>query len=110
MKLLFDQNLSYRLVHALREEYPDSQHVREVGLGEADDETVWHYAAQRGFALITKDADFHQRSFLFGHPPKVVWIRCGNCSTSIIEQLLRTHHIHLTQFATNSEGAFLVIE
>ena len=110
MKLLFDQNLSHRLVHALRQEYPESKHVRDVGLGEATDEAVWHYATQHGFTLITKDADFHQRSFLFGHPPKVVWVRCGNCSTSTIEQLLRIHQTHLTQFAANPEGAFLVIE
>lgn len=110
MKLLFDQNLSHHLVHALRQEYPGSQHVRDVGLGEATDEAVWHYAAQEGFMLITKDADFHQRSFLFGHPPKVVWLRCGNCSTATIEQRLRVHHSRLTHFATDPEGAFLVIE
>lgn len=109
MKLLFDQNLSYRLVHTLREIYPDSQHVRDIGLGEAADEAVWLYAAREGFTLISKDADFHQRSFLFGHPPKVVWIRCGNCSTATIEQLLRLHHPDLIQFAANPEGAFLII-
>jgi predicted nuclease of predicted toxin-antitoxin system len=77
VKLLFDQNLSYRLVHTLHEMYPESQHVRDVGLGEAADEAVWHYAARQGFTIISKDADFHQRSFLFGHPPKVVWIRAA---------------------------------
>lgn len=110
MKLLFDQNLSYRLVNALRQEYPDSRHVRDVGLGEATDAAVWQYAAQQGFTIITKDADFHQRSFLFGHPPKVVWVRCGNCSTSAIERLLRIRQSHLVQFSTDQEGAFLVIE
>jgi predicted nuclease of predicted toxin-antitoxin system len=72
VKLLFDHNLSYRLVRALQREYPDSQHVREVGLSEATDEAVWRHAVEQGFTIVTKDADFHQRSFLFGHPPKVV--------------------------------------
>lgn len=85
MKLLFDHNLSHRLLHALHSEYPDSQHVRNIGLAEAGDEAIWRHAIQQGFTIITKDADFHQRSFLFGHPPKVVWIRCGNCSTAAIE-------------------------
>lgn len=110
MKLLLDQNLSHRLVSALRQEYPHSQHVRHVGLSEAPDDEVWHYAAQQGFTLVTKDADFHQRSFLFGHPPKVVWIRRGNCSTTAIEQLLRIHQAHLIQFASDPDGAFLVVE
>ncbi len=110
MKLLFDQNLSYRLVQTLHTEFPESQHVRDIGLGEATDEAVWQYAAQQDFTIITKDADFHQRSFLFGHPPKVVWLRCGNCSTTTIEQLLRRHHPDLIDFAANPVGAFLIIE
>jgi predicted nuclease of predicted toxin-antitoxin system len=110
VKLLFDQNLSHCLLHALQQEYPASQHVRNIGLAEASDEAVWQYAIQKGFIIITKDADFHQRSFLFGHPPKVVWIRCGNCSTATIEQLLRLRRNDLIQFAANREGAFLVLE
>ena len=110
MKLLFDHNLSYRLVRTLQREYPDSQHVREVGLSEATDEAVWRCAAEQGLTIVTKDADFHQRSFLFGHPPKVVWVRCGNASTSVIERLLRDRQIELIQFSTNTEGAVLIIE
>ena len=110
MKLLFDHNLSYRLVIALQREYPDSQHVREVGLSEAIDEAVWRHTAEQGLTIVTKDADFHQRSFLFGHPPKVVWVRCGNASTAVIERLLRDRHIDLIQFSTNAEGAVLIIE
>ena len=70
MKLLFDHNLSYRLVRALQREYPDSQHVREVGLSEATDEAVWRHAMEQGFTIVTKDSDFHQRSFLFGLYPR----------------------------------------
>jgi predicted nuclease of predicted toxin-antitoxin system len=110
VKLLFDQNLSHRLLHVLHNEYPDLQHVRNVGLAQASDEAVWHYAIQQGFTIITKDADFHQRSFLFGHPPKVVWIRCGNCSTATIEQILRMRRNDVIQFTADQEGAFLVIE
>ncbi|MEQ1655377.1 MAG: DUF5615 family PIN-like protein [Nitrospira sp.] len=110
MKLLFDQNLSFRLVIALQAEYPDSQHVRDVGLGEAADEVVWRYAAEHGYTVVTKDADFHQRSFLFGAPPKVVWLRCGNASTQVIETLLHRHYEDLLRFSADEEGSFLVIE
>lgn len=110
MKLLFDQNLSFRLVKTLQVEYPNSQHIRNVGLGEASDDAVWRYATEHGYTVVTKDADFHQRSFLFGAPPKIVWLRCGNASTEIIETLLRRHSEDLLRFSTDEEGSFLVIE
>ena len=110
MKLLFDHNLSHRLVTALQHDYPDSTHVRDIGLSTASNDAVWQYAARHGFTVVTKDADFHQRSFLFGHPPKVVWIRAGNCSTAMIETLLRRHRTHLQAFAVEPNGAFLILE
>ena len=81
MKFLFDQNLSHRLVKAFADEFPRSAHLGHVGLEGAPDGPVWDYAKENGFVIVSKDSDFHQRSFLYGHPPKVVWIRRGNCST-----------------------------
>jgi len=89
VRLLFDQNLSPRLVRLLADLYPESTHVRDVGLQSADDLAVWVYAREFGFIIASKDADFRQRSFLYGAPPKVIWIRLGNCSTRDIEALLR---------------------
>jgi predicted nuclease of predicted toxin-antitoxin system len=110
VKLLFDQNLSPRLTKVLEDLYPGSTHVRDVGLNSALDETVWDYAARNGLTIISKDSDFHQRSFLFGHPPKVVWVRRGNCSTDQIESILRTHHADLLKFEQDAEGAFLTLD
>ncbi len=110
MKLLFDQNLSHRLVAALREEYPESVHVRDIGLQDGSDEAVWAYAAEHGLVIASKDSDFHQRSFLFGHPPKVVWIRRGNCSTANIEAILRAHVGDLQVFEQDADGSFLILD
>jgi len=110
VKLPFDQNLSPRLVKALNDLYPDSVHARDVGLTDALDETVWDYAARNGLIIVSKDSDFHQRSFLFGHPPKVVWIRRGNCTTNQIESILRAHHADLLRFEQDTEGAFLTLD
>lgn len=74
MKLLFDQNLSFRLVRALMDSFPGSVHVRDQGLKDADDRQVWEFAKQSGMAIISKDSDFQQRSMLYGHPPKVIWV------------------------------------
>ena len=109
MNLLFDQNLSHRLVGALADIFPNSHHVRNVGLGRADDDAVWQYAAAQGFTIVSKDSDFHQLSFLRGHPPKVVWIRRGNCSTNEAESLLRQHETDLHSFEQDPDASFLVL-
>lgn len=109
MKLLFDHNLSPRLVRALADVYPDSVHVRDMGLQNAADETVWTYAAQHALVIVSKDADFHQRSFLLGPPPKVVWIRRGNCRTREIGSLLRTHSSDVEAFNRDTEAAFIAL-
>jgi predicted nuclease of predicted toxin-antitoxin system len=109
MKLLCDHNLSYKLVGRLADLFPDAAPVRNVNLHAADDRTVWEYARANGFAIVSKDEDFHQRSFLYGAPPKVVWVRLGNCTTTDIEQALRHHHTDLLNFDANEEGAFLIV-
>lgn len=89
MKLLFDQNLSPRLATRLADLFPDSDHVSNVGLGQALDDEVWIYARDHDFVIVSKDSDFSEMSVLHGFPPKVVWIRRGNCSTNDIERILR---------------------
>ena len=109
MKLLFDQNLSHRLVSALASEYPDSVHVRDVGLSAADDQVVWAYAAQNGLTIVSKDSDFQQRALLYGHPPKVIWVRLGNCTTIAVAALLRARHDDVLAFEADATAAFLVL-
>jgi predicted nuclease of predicted toxin-antitoxin system len=107
VKLLFDQNLSHKLVRRLADLFPDSVHVREVGLKEAGDPTVWAYAKDHGLIVVSKDSDFHQRSFLYGYPPKVVWVRLGNCSTADVERVLRTNYEVIKDFYEDETAAFL---
>ncbi|NER84161.1 MAG: hypothetical protein F6K42_32415 [Leptolyngbya sp. SIO1D8] len=103
MKLLFDQNLSPRLCDRLADLYPNSAHVDALGLGQADDRHVWNYAKQNDYYIVTKDSDFSELVVLLGFPPKVIWIRRGNCSTQTIEQILRDNHAMILQLA-NSEN------
>jgi predicted nuclease of predicted toxin-antitoxin system len=91
MKLLFEQNLSPRLVNRLADIFPDSNHVDNLGMAQADDSDVWVYAQNKGFVIVTKDGDYNELLILCGFPPKIIWIRRGNCSTSEIEAMLRTH-------------------
>ena len=91
MKLLFDQNLSFKLCRRLNDIFPASNQVRLLGLDEAEDEAIWKYAATNGFVLVTLDADFAEMAALLGPPPKVVWLRVGNQPTATVEALLRQH-------------------
>ncbi len=107
MKLLFDQNLSHRLVGALADVYLDCQHVRNIGLKEAPDTAVGEYARGNGYAIVSKDSDFHQRSLLLGFPPKIVWVKLGNYSTNDVERLLRAHLEHINEFEADNIATFL---
>lgn len=91
MKLLFDQNLSPILVKRLADLYPDSNHVYNLGIDRNSDEELRDYARRENFVIVTKDSDFSDLCILHGFPPKVIWVRRGNCSTSAIETLLRHH-------------------
>lgn len=109
MRLLLDENLSPRLAGSLADVYPRSLHVRDVGLASAEDSEVWAHARENGFAIVSKDADFHQRSLLAGPPPHVVWIRRGNCSTREVERILRAHRADLEQLAADPTTAVLIL-
>ena len=110
MKLLFDQNLPARLVSSLSAQFPESVHVRPLGLAVATDLEIWQYARDRGFSIMSKDGDFSQLSLLHGAPPKVIWLRAGNASTSAIETFIRTWARRIVQFEAAMEEALLVIE
>ncbi len=110
MKLLFDQNLSRRLVSRLASEFPESTHVAEVELDRATDEQIWTYAAAERFAVVSKDSDFRQLAFLHGPPPKVVWLRVGNVSTDTIHELLAASVDVVEAFARSEDEALLVLD
>ncbi len=109
MTLLFDENLSPKLVIALADQFPGSCHVDRVGLGSADDNSVWKYAQQNNLTLVSKDSDFQEKSLLYGYPPKVIWIRRGNCTNRQIEMLLRTRAEQIYDFIGDNASGFLML-
>jgi predicted nuclease of predicted toxin-antitoxin system len=109
MKLLFDQNLSFKLCRLLGDLFPDSSQVRMLGLDKATDAVVWDYAKANDFILVTLDADYADATALRGPPPKVIWLRCGNQPTAYVEQLLRRNLIGIEQFATDTTSGCLEI-
>jgi predicted nuclease of predicted toxin-antitoxin system len=89
VKLLLDENLSDRIVYRIIDLYPDSEHVINLPLTNTDDGIIWEYAKANDFVIVSKDSDFHQRSLLYSHPPKFVYLRIGNSPTLKIVRILR---------------------
>lgn len=109
MKLLLDQNISFKLLSMLSDILAGSAHVRELGMADADDGRIWNQALAGGYTIASKDGDFHQPSLLRGAPPKVIWLRVGNAPTDQIAKLMRTHQTAMEDFIAG-DGALLVLD
>ncbi|YAF96006.1 MAG: DUF5615 family PIN-like protein [Nodularia sp. CChRGM 3473] len=108
MKLLLDENLSDRIITKILDLYPDSVHVKILGLTNTDDALIWEYAKVNNFVIVSKDSDFHQRSFLYGHPPKFIYLRIGNSPTFKIVQILRDNYEIISQFEVSVESILVL--
>ena len=109
MKLLLDENLSPKIAHRLQDLCPGSRHVQECGLGTTDDEIIWEYARDNGYAILSKDSDFYDRALLRGSPPKVVWVRAGNRSNEEIEAILRSMSSEIEALEEAEEATLTIL-
>ncbi|WP_310992780.1 DUF5615 family PIN-like protein [Aequorivita marina] len=103
MKLLFDQNISFRIVKQILENFPDSNPVRKLGLEDCSDKAIWEYAKQNSYTVVTFDADFYDLANLYGSPPKIIWLRFGNSTTLNIAHILNTKLSEITDFIKSSD-------
>jgi len=107
MKLLFDENLSFKLCWHLSDVFPASEQVKALGLEESDDREIWDYAKVSGLTLVTQDSDFADMAALYGSPPKVIWLRCGNQRTVVVEAILRKHSAAILAFEQDEDAECL---
>lgn len=110
MKLHFDNHLSHRLIERLNDVFPGSSHVLLEGLDESDDKEIWAFASEHDFTIVTKDSDFNDLSILRGHPPKVIWLRVGNCRFSDIEAIIRNRVESILGFTDDPNVGILEID
>lgn len=109
MKLLFDENLSPRLVRLVAASYPGSVHVRDVGLKGHVDDDLWQYARASGLVIVSKDTNFRERSYVEGFPPKGIWLDVGNAGTEAVAQLLTAEQDRAKQFLADEEASTLIL-
>mgnify|MGYP000445181731 FL=1 len=89
MKILFDQNISFRLIKRIEPLFPEAKHLSSLGLINEDDVEIWKYSKKHDFTIVTFDSDFYDYSIVWGAPPKIIWIRAGNLTTKSVEEILR---------------------
>lgn len=104
MKLLFDQNISYRIKKKLEHKFSNCIHVSDCGLQDNEDPNIWEYAKLNGFTIVTFDADFFEISLINGHPPKIIWIRSGNLTTNDIVNLMLKNFTKIQAFYDDKNG------
>jgi predicted nuclease of predicted toxin-antitoxin system len=109
VKLLFDHNISPDLVRRLSDLFPKSEHVYYLNIHEEDDSVLWTYARDHEFIVVSKDADFSELSMVRGFPPKLLWLRLGNCRTSDIEELIRTNHQFILKLIEDERRGILAL-
>jgi predicted nuclease of predicted toxin-antitoxin system len=107
LKLFFDHHLSHKLVAKLADIFPDSSHTRLLGFSRTSDSDLWWYAKRHEYILVTKDEDIPELAVLRGAPPKVVWLRLGNCKTAVVERLIRRNVLRIQQLADDDERVIL---
>jgi predicted nuclease of predicted toxin-antitoxin system len=110
VKLLLDQNLSYRLLKDIDAAFPGSRHVADFNLTAEDDEKIWRFTLDQGFVIVSKDSDFFHRALLRGHPPKVIHLKIGNCTTNYIRDLLVNNATLIAEFVSDPVESLLILE
>ena len=101
MKLLLDQNISFRITSKIQDLFPGSKQVRDLGLENSKDSFLWNYAKDNNYCIVTFDADFYDLGLIRGSSPKVIWLRLGNTSTQNIEIVLRKNYDLIKTFLTD---------
>ena len=109
MKLLFDQNISPKIVALIQPQFPDSRQVVQVGLENASDSAIFEFARTNNFAIVTFDSDFVDLSVVKGTPPKIIWLRTGNLTTKAISSLLHGNAANIQNFLNYEENGILEI-
>lgn len=109
MKLLLDQNISYRLVDKINLIFPGTEQVKRLGLENKPDREIWHFAKKEDYTIVTFDSDFYDMSLILGHPPKVIWIKVGNLTTKNLEHLIKEKSEQIKLFISDIEISCLEI-
>jgi predicted nuclease of predicted toxin-antitoxin system len=103
VKLLFDQNISFRIISKISHNFPEARQVLELGIENYSDQEILEFAKENQYTIITFDADFYDLSTLKESPPKLIWLRFGNIKTDFIANKLNSKHLLIKDFINARE-------
>jgi len=103
MNLLFDQNISFKIISKIEDIFPNAKQVKDVGLMDRSDLDIWNFAKNNNYCIVTFDSDFYDLSLVKGTPPKIIWLRVGNMTTDSIKELIRSNHTLIEEFLANPD-------
>jgi predicted nuclease of predicted toxin-antitoxin system len=109
MKLLFDQNISHRILNHIQDILPEAKQLRDLGLENNSDKQIWEYAKKSAYIIVTFDGDFYDFSLVWGHPPKIIWIRTYNQTTKNVGEIIRKYIDKIQDFQNDNDLACLEI-
>ena len=109
MRLLFDQNISPKIIKQLDADFPGSRHVRHVGLEDASDSIIFDYAKLNNLSIVTFDSDFVDLNIVRGIPPKIIWLKTGNLTTRSISEMLKKNVAIIIEFLESEDNGILEI-
>lgn len=110
MKLLFDQNISHKILKVLSEDFTGSSCVKKENLLNSSDRTIWEFGKNNNYIIVTQDSDFNDLNSLYGFPPKIIWIRTGNLKTDELANILKLHFTDILAFVNNPNyGCFEIL-
>jgi len=107
MKLLFDENISHKIIKNLDPIFENCAHVKRINITPKNDSEIWDYAKKNDYTIVSFDEDFYEWMLIKGFPPKVIWLRCGNTSTEYIANLLINKRSEIKDFIFNNEIGLL---
>ncbi len=108
-KLLLDNNISHRLLNKIQDLFPNSSHVMIQNLDESSDLKIWQYAKLNHYTIVTKDSDFNDLAIYKGIPPKIIWLKVGNCKVVELENIFKINEDIIKNFLLNHHSAILEI-
>lgn len=101
MRLLFDQNISFRIISKIETNFPEAKQVRQLRIENYSDVEIWKFAKENEFTIVTFDADFFDLSNLKGHPPKIIWLRFGNTKTDFLADIINSRNSIIKDFISS---------
>ena len=90
-------------------DFGQSQYVVMCSLQNAADIAIFDFAKDNALTIVTFDSDFVDISVVKGFPPKVIWLKTGNQTTSAIAEVLNLNALTISRFIESEEVGMLEI-